>query len=134
MSLVTQMPLTPNESHKDSMRASNTHLASVYLSPPTTPPPLLREPSPSPSLPSAVIGRRQTPFQKTKTLVLDLDETLIHSTIRPMRGSGGFFGFEFGGKRVGKGHVVEVVLNGRSTKYHVYKRPFVDYFLRKVCP
>jgi len=27
---------------------------------------------------------------------------------------------------------VEVVLGGRSTLYHVYKRPFVDYFLRKV--
>jgi len=49
-----------------------------------------------------------------------------------MRGSNGFFGFEFGGKRIGKGHVVEVSLNGRRTKYHVYKRPFVDYFLRKV--
>jgi len=33
----------------------------------------------------------------------------------------------------GTGHVVAVVLGGRSTLYHVYKRPFVDYFLRKVC-
>jgi hypothetical protein len=30
------------------------------------------------------------------------------------------------------GHMVEVVLGGRSTLYTVYKRPFVDYFLRKV--
>ncbi|KAF8313063.1 NLI interacting factor [Clavulina sp. PMI_390] len=28
--------------------------------------------------------------------------------------------------------MIEVVLNGRSTLYTVYKRPFVDYFLRKV--
>lgn len=28
--------------------------------------------------------------------------------------------------------MVEVVLGGRSTLYHVYKRPFVDFFLRKV--
>ncbi|EJT97493.1 hypothetical protein DACRYDRAFT_58644 [Dacryopinax primogenitus] len=28
--------------------------------------------------------------------------------------------------------MVEVILNGRSMLYHVYKRPFVDYFLRKV--
>jgi len=28
--------------------------------------------------------------------------------------------------------MVEVVLGGRSTLYHVYKRPFVDYFLKKV--
>ncbi|KAA1466762.1 NLI interacting factor [Dentipellis sp. KUC8613] len=28
--------------------------------------------------------------------------------------------------------MVEVVLGGRSTLYHVYKRPFVDFFLHKV--
>jgi len=38
----------------------------------------------------------------------------------------------FGRKNKGTGLMVEVVLNGRSTLYHVYKRPFVDYFLRKV--
>ncbi|KIM23710.1 hypothetical protein M408DRAFT_77067 [Serendipita vermifera MAFF 305830] len=55
-----------------------------------------------------------------KTLVLDLDETLIHSTSRPLRA------------HAEAGHMVEVVLGGRCTLYHVYKRPFVDYFLRKV--
>ncbi|CAE6506305.1 unnamed protein product [Rhizoctonia solani] len=83
--------------------------------------------------------RRQTALHKTKTLVLDLDETLIHSTSRPMHahgsmGGGGLLGLSglFGGKRQGGGHMVEVVLGGRSTLYHVYKRPFVDFFLRKV--
>ena len=71
-----------------------------------------------------------------KTLVLDLDETLIHSTTRPLfsaeRGEG-FFGLgRFFGRRAKSGHMVEVVMGGRSTLYHVYKRPFVDYFLRKV--
>ena len=28
--------------------------------------------------------------------------------------------------------MIEVVLNGRSRLYTVYKRPFVDYFLKKV--
>ncbi|KAI0321803.1 NLI interacting factor [Amylostereum chailletii] len=28
--------------------------------------------------------------------------------------------------------MVEVHLGGRTTTYHVYKRPFVDFFLRKV--
>ncbi|PWN37997.1 uncharacterized protein FA14DRAFT_166916 [Meira miltonrushii] len=51
-----------------------------------------------------------------KVLVLDLDETLIHST-----------------SRIGvRPHQVEVVLDGRSIIYHVYKRPHVDTFLRKV--
>lgn len=93
--------------------------------------------------------RSRQPFP-TKTLVLDLDETLIHSTSRTPTasygqglfsagglgfgiGSGGIgFGI-WGGKKTGPGHMVEVVLGGRSTLYHVYKRPFVDYFLKKVC-
>jgi hypothetical protein len=33
---------------------------------------------------------------------------------------------------IGTRHTVEVVLGGRSTLDHVYKRLFVDYFLRKV--
>lgn len=60
-----------------------------------------------------------------KTLVLDLDETLIHSTSRPypLKGTRG------AGLKV---RIVEVVLDGRSTVYTVYKRPWVDFFLRKV--
>jgi len=83
----------------------------------------------------------QTPFHHQKTLILDLDETLIHSTSRPMSyagsAGGGLMGLSFGGLLGGRrsrreGHTVEVVLNGRSTTYHVYKRPYVDHFLKKV--
>jgi len=113
---------------------------------------------PIPRGPSSVI--RQTP----KILVLDLDETLIHSTSRPRPGyelghrggpgagatallRGGFgFGWLLGLDGLGallglrgrahpgrlRTHMVEVVLEGRSLIYHVYKRPWVDYFLRKV--
>lgn len=79
---------------------------------------------------------RKTPFHLPKTLVLDLDETLIHSTSRPIYSSGpssSFLGLGTLGRRnKGAGHMVEVVLGGRSTLYHVYKRPFVDFFLRTV--
>lgn len=80
--------------------------------------------------------QRPTPFHLPKTLVLDLDETLIHSTSRPLHhhynSSSNLLGLKaFGRKPLGT-HTVEVVLGGRSTTYHVYKRPFVDYFLRKV--
>jgi len=83
------------------------------------------------------LATRKTPFHLPKTLVLDLDETLIHSTSRPMTYSGnsssGLFGLgSFDYMNKGVSHTVEVVLGGRSTLYHVYKRPFVDFFLRTV--
>lgn len=80
-------------------------------------------------------SKRKTAFHQQKTLVLDLDETLIHSTSRPLASasSGGFFGLSpFGRRNKGAAHTVEVMLGGRSTRYHVYKRPFVDFFLRTV--
>ncbi|KAK0230893.1 NLI interacting factor-like phosphatase [Armillaria fumosa] len=97
-----------------------------------------------PEIPSATHSRsstpsittRKTPFHLPKTLVLDLDETLIHSTSRPIPSSStgsGFFGLSALTRRnKSSGHVVEVVMGGRSTLYHVYKRPFVDFFLRTV--
>ena len=97
-------------------------LAASTLTPPGT-----RSRSETPTPPT-----KQTPFHQQKTLVLDLDETLIHSTSRPIPYAGGSGLFGFGGRNKGAGYTVEVVLGGRSTLYHVYKRPFVDYFLRKV--
>ncbi|KAI8800133.1 NLI interacting factor [Cladochytrium replicatum] len=52
-----------------------------------------------------------------KTLVLDLDETLIHSTSRGSRNHD---------------HMIEVLVEKHVCLYYVYKRPHVDYFLRKV--
>ncbi|KAF9263457.1 NIF-domain-containing protein [Marasmius fiardii PR-910] len=92
--------------------------------------------SSTPRSATPTLTTRKSPFHFQKTLVLDLDETLIHSTSRPMpnyTGSSGLFGIRaFGSRKAGSGHVVEVVLGGRSTLYHVYKRPFVDFFLRTV--
>ncbi|KAJ2794686.1 Nuclear envelope morphology protein 1, partial [Coemansia helicoidea] len=52
-----------------------------------------------------------------KTLVLDLDETLIHSSPQ-------------GSYRAH--HRIEVVIDKVACLYYVYKRPHVDYFLHKV--
>jgi CTD nuclear envelope phosphatase 1 len=95
---------------------------------PTPPPSRTPTPTYSPSA-GLPIAPRKTPFHLPKTLVLDLDETLIHSTSRPLPAAGirGLFG-----ARRAASHTVEVVMGGRSTLYHVYKRPFVDFFLRKV--
>ena len=95
---------------------------------PTPPPSRTPTPTYSPNA-GLPIAPRRTPFHLPKTLVLDLDETLIHSTSRPLPAPG-IRGL-FGARRAA--HTVEVVMGGRSTLYHVYKRPFVDYFLRKVC-
>ena len=97
--------------------------SSMRLTP--TPPPISQHPP------------RPTPFHYQKTLVLDLDETLIHSTSRPFanfsHSPSSLFGLKaFRRGSLGNSHTVEVVLGGKSTTYHVYKRPFVDYFLRKV--
>ncbi|KAJ2891227.1 Nuclear envelope morphology protein 1, partial [Coemansia aciculifera] len=54
---------------------------------------------------------------RRKILVLDLDETLIHSSPQ-------------GSYRAH--HRIEVVIDKVACLYYVYKRPHVDYFLRRV--
>ena len=108
---------------------SSSAIASLSASPPAIP--TTRTPTP-------VSNRKPAFALLPKTLVLDLDETLIHSTSRPLPSfsssrSSGLLGLgSLGGRNKGAGHTVEVVMGGRSTLYHVYKRPFVDFFLRTV--
>ena len=93
----------------------------------------------SPAPPRPLIPRRQPSYSSSrprsnnlaqKTLVIDLDETLIHSLAK--------------GGRMSSGHMVEVKLNttvgyGGTTLgpqhpilYYVHKRPHCDEFLRRV--
>ncbi|CAK7568065.1 MAG: Nuclear envelope morphology protein 1 [Sporothrix epigloea] len=94
-----------------------------------------------PTPPRPLIPRRQPSFlslepldkSHQKTLILDLDETLIHSMSKD--------------GRMSTGHMVEVRLNttfvgvgGQPSAgpqhpilYYVHKRPFCDEFLRRVC-
>lgn len=53
-----------------------------------------------------------------KTLILDLDETLIHSLSK--------------GGKMSNGHMVEVKLGTHAILYYVHKRPFCDMFLDAV--
>ena len=95
----------------------------------------------APAPPRPLVPRRQPSYSLStnfssfpitqKTLVIDLDETLIHSLAK--------------GGRMSTGHMVEVKLatavgfNGTTLGpqhpilYYVHKRPHCDDFLRKVC-
>lgn len=98
-----------------------------YPRAPAPPRPLIPRRQPSYSTPTSSRSSRLT----QKTLVIDLDETLIHSLAK--------------GGRMSSGHMVEVKLNttvgyGGATLgpqhpilYYVHKRPHCDDFLRKVC-
>ncbi|KAL4946255.1 hypothetical protein BDV06DRAFT_152634 [Aspergillus oleicola] len=117
----------------DSLKSpsSSVHLVTRYPHSPVPPRPLIPSRLPSYTAP----GRNARIPQKT--LVLDLDETLIHSLAK--------------GGRMSSGHMVEVKLATPMTTalapgaphttlgpqhpilYYVHKRPHCDEFLRKIC-
>jgi CTD nuclear envelope phosphatase 1 len=110
----------------------------AHLKSPTSPIAALTRYPKTPAPPRPLIPRRQPsylnmeiPKKQRKTLVLDLDETLIHSMSK--------------GGRMSTGHMVEVRLNTASLGmsgqgsvgqhpilYWVNKRPYCDEFLRRV--
>jgi len=113
---------------------------SAQLKSPTSPAGALTKYPKTPAPPRPLIPRRQPSYinadpgllQHQKTLILDLDETLIHSMSK--------------GGRMSTGHMVEVRLNttyvgvgGQASigpqhpiLYYVHKRPHCDEFLRRV--
>jgi CTD nuclear envelope phosphatase 1 len=123
--------ISTNQSAQDATCSGRPSLSQSFAAPMLTPPPS-RTPTPTYSIIAALpISPHKFSLHLPKTLVLDLDETLIHSTTRPPTTSGirGLFG-----ARRAAPHTVDVVMGGRPNVYYVYKRPFVDLFLRKVCP
>ncbi|ETS82258.1 hypothetical protein PFICI_07260 [Pestalotiopsis fici W106-1] len=113
---------------------------SAQLKSPTSPVSALTKYPKTPAPPRPLIPQRQPSYipietpdpAHLKTLIIDLDETLIHSMSK--------------GGRMGSGHMVEVRLNttyvgagGHQTLgpqhpilYYVHKRPHCDEFLRKI--
>jgi len=121
-----QQPSLTVSTIKSPTSATSTLKLTKYPYAPAPPQPLVprRQPSYSAQTP------RSSRFTQ-KTLVIDLDETLIHSLAK--------------GGRMSSGHMVEVKLNtivgiGGATLapqhpilYYVHKRPHCDDFLRNVC-
>lgn len=70
------------------------------------------------------LSRNPNKIKRKKTLILDLDETLIHSLLRGsprlLRSSSG-----------SQPRTIEIRLNNLSCLYYVHKRPFCDFFLRE---
>ncbi|KAH8893494.1 hypothetical protein GQ53DRAFT_763782 [Thozetella sp. PMI_491] len=113
---------------------------SAQLKSPTSPVSALTKYPKTPAPPRPLIPRRQPSYinveaadpKRQKTLILDLDETLIHSMSK--------------GGRMSTGHMVEVRLSttyvgvsGQASigpqhpiLYYVHKRPYCDDFLRRV--
>ncbi|KNE73139.1 dullard-like phosphatase domain-containing protein [Allomyces macrogynus ATCC 38327] len=75
-------------------------------------------PGPGTASVTASVGRPHRAFAaRKKTLVIDLDECLVHSSSRALRQPD---------------HMVEVTIEHHRCLYYVYKRPHVDFFLQKV--
>lgn len=128
-----------SSSARDSNLAPND--ISAQLKSPTSPVGALTKYPRTPAPPRPLIPRRQPSYvniepadaRHQKTLILDLDETLIHSMSK--------------GGRMSTGHMVEVRLattyvgvGGQASigpqhpiLYYVHKRPHCDDFLRRVC-
>lgn len=68
------------------------------------------------------LSRNPNKKRRRKTLILDLDETLIHSLSRGLPRT-------YGG---GNPHMIEIKLDNIATLYYVHKRPFCDFFLREI--
>lgn len=95
------------------------------------------------TLPDAFFPRKRLYLPKlTKTLVLDLDETLIHSNSSLSTGNNSSSSAEstifnsisqwFNPPAPAYDMMIEVLLNKHSCLYYIRKRPFCDYFLKIV--
>ncbi|KAB8301156.1 hypothetical protein EYC80_003054 [Monilinia laxa] len=134
----SQSTTTQSDGSGGSMSA--TEMTAAIMKSPTSPATsslLMTKYPRAPAPPRPLIPRRQPSYTldapagklTQKTLILDLDETLIHSM--------------FHGGRMSTGHMVEVQITNvvgsgpvgpqHPILYYVNKRPYCDEFLRRVC-
>lgn len=90
--------------------AADLQLVNTLYQLPPQPPRVYRE---------AVIGPKAPQDVHKKTLVLDLDETLVHSSFKPIPNPD---------------YIIPVEIDGRLVDVYVLKRPWLDHFLNAVGP
>ncbi|KAL3229194.1 Nuclear envelope morphology protein 1 [Nakaseomyces bracarensis] len=113
-SLLTAKQTTPNKNKNSKVGSSPSHMSNT----------LGTKSMGRFQFPKKLIPRSILYSNKKKTLVIDLDETLIHSISRGTTHSNS-----------SQAHIIEVrfAISGVSTLYYVHKRPYCDLFLSKVC-
>eukprot|EP00877_Chromochloris_zofingiensis_P005710 jgi/Chrzof1/1513/Cz10g10180.t1 len=82
-------------------------------------PPIPVPPQPPRVYREAVIGAKRSEDLHMKTLVLDLDETLVHSSFKPIPNPD---------------YIIPVEIDGRLVDVYVLKRPWLDHFLSTIGP
>mmetsp|Transcript_18287 Transcript_18287/g.33344 ORF Transcript_18287/g.33344 Transcript_18287/m.33344 type:complete len:295 (-) Transcript_18287:2148-3032(-) len=75
-------------------------------------------PSHSPTFKDFLIGPPHPNDATKKTLVLDLDETLVHSSFKPIPNPD---------------YILPVEIDGKNVDVYVLKRPWLDHFMDHVC-
>eukprot|EP00668_Euglena_longa_P015365 GGOE01019439.1.p1 GENE.GGOE01019439.1~~GGOE01019439.1.p1 ORF type:complete len:284 (-),score=43.54 GGOE01019439.1:363-1214(-) len=79
-------------------------------------PKIIPPPEPVPGTYTPLLPSKQQPMQARNTLVLDLDETLVHSSFEPIPAD----------------HVIPIVVEGSKQMVYVKVRPFAKEFLDRV--
>jgi CTD nuclear envelope phosphatase 1 len=107
------------ELDEDSETMEPSHTDGINLKSPTSPSSMLNIQPKRLAFPKTVFPQALVNSESRKTLILDLDETLVHSLSR--------------GARMSNGHMIEIKLADQvATLYSVHKRPYCDHFLKQV--
>lgn len=121
MARTSSAPATCGATPSAPVIASATHAASAPAAILAAAAAAAQAPYPPPKPPrvwhTPVIGPQRPEDKGKKTLVLDLDETLVHSSFRPV---------------ANPDYIIPVEIEGRVIDVYVIKRPWVDHFLATV--
>lgn len=82
-------------------------------------PPSPQQPTPPRLYTEALIGPKRAEDQEKKTLVLDLDETLVHSSFKPV---------------ANPDYIIPIEIDGKTVDVYVLKRPGLDQFMTTIGP